>query len=84
MLDTASLAEEIVHGKGYVLLPELFTQKEISEARLQILQLAAEQPAGRFLNAGKRLRLYKLLEEAEIFEQMVQHPKVIEVVEAIS
>ncbi len=83
MLDTASLAEEIVHGKGYVLLPELFTQKEISEARLQILQLAAEQPAGRFLNAGKRLRLYRLLEEAEIFEQMVQHPKVIEVVEAI-
>lgn len=83
MLDTASLAEEIVHGKGYVLLPELFTQKEISEARLQILQLAAGQPAGRFLNAGKRLRLYRLLEEAEIFEQMVQHPKVIEVVEAI-
>ncbi|MGV0025275.1 phytanoyl-CoA dioxygenase family protein [Phormidesmis priestleyi] len=83
MPDATSLAEEIVQGKGYVLLPELFTPREISEARLQILQLAAEQPAGRFLKAGERSRLYRLLDEAEIFEQMVEHPRVIEVVEAV-
>ena len=83
MLDAAFLAEEIVQGKGYVLLPKLFKPKEVSEARLQILKLAAEQPAGRFLKTGERSRLYRLLGEAEIFEQMVQHPQVIEVVEAI-
>jgi len=83
MQDVASLAEEIIRGKGYVLLPELFTLKEVSEARLQILKLASEQPVGRFLKAGERSRLYRLLEEAEIFEQMVQHPQVIEILEAI-
>lgn len=83
MQDTASLAEEIVQGKGYVLLPELFTPREVSEARLHILNLATQQPAGRFLKTGERSRLYGLLDEAAIFEQMVQHPRVIEVAEAI-
>lgn len=83
MQDTASLAEEIVQGKGYILLPELFTPREISEARLHLLKLATEEPSGRILKAGERSRLYRLLDEAEIFEQMVQHPQVIEVVEAV-
>lgn len=83
MQDAASLAKEIVRGKGYVLLPELFTPREISEARSHVLNLATEQPAGRFLKTGERSRLYRLLDEAAIFEQMVQHPRVIEVVEAI-
>jgi ectoine hydroxylase-related dioxygenase (phytanoyl-CoA dioxygenase family) len=83
MQDAASLAEEIVQGKGYVLLPELFTPREISEARLHVLNLATEQPAGRFLKTGERSRLYRLLDEAAIFEQMVKHPRVIEVAEAI-
>jgi ectoine hydroxylase-related dioxygenase (phytanoyl-CoA dioxygenase family) len=83
VLNAASLAEEIVQGKGYVLLPDLFTPREVSEARLRILQLAAEQPVGRVLKAGERSRLYRLLNEAEIFEQMAQYPQVIEVVEAI-
>lgn len=83
MQDVASLAEEIVRGKGYVLLPDLFTPKEVTEARSQILKLASEQPVGRFLKAGERSRLYRLLDETELFEQMVQHPQVIEVLEAI-
>lgn len=76
-------AEEIVEGKGYVLLPELFKPKEISEARLHILKLAAEEPTGRFLKADERARLYNLLDEVKVFEQMVQHPQVIEVVETV-
>jgi ectoine hydroxylase-related dioxygenase (phytanoyl-CoA dioxygenase family) len=83
MHDVASLVEEIVRGKGYVLLPGLFMPEEVSEARSQILKLASEQPVGRFLKSGERSRLYGLLEESEIFEQMVQHPQVIEIVEAI-
>ncbi|GAP98379.1 phytanoyl-CoA dioxygenase family protein [Leptolyngbya sp. NIES-2104] len=83
MQDAASLAAEIVQGKGYVVLPELFTGREISEARSHLLKLAADEPAGRFLKTGERSRLYRLLSEAEIFAQMVQHPQAIEVVEAI-
>ncbi|MBW4527172.1 MAG: phytanoyl-CoA dioxygenase family protein [Phormidium tanganyikae FI6-MK23] len=83
MQDTASLSEEIVHGKGYVLLPELFIPRKIAEARLHLLKLATEEPTGRILKSDKRSRLYRLLDEAEIFEQMVQHPQVIEVVEAV-
>ena len=83
MQDVAFLAEEIVRGKGYVLLPELFTPKEISIARSHILNLAIKQPAGSFLKNGERSRLFRLLDEAEIFERMVQHPLVIEVVETI-
>ncbi|MBD2460532.1 phytanoyl-CoA dioxygenase family protein [Oscillatoria sp. FACHB-1407] len=82
-MDAVSLAEEIVYGKGYVILPELFPPQEVAEARLQILQLVAKQPVGRLLKVGERSRLYKLVDESKIFEQMVQHPQVIEVVEAI-
>ena len=80
---SASLAEEIVQGKGYVLLPELFTPGEMAEAREHILRRAAEQPEGKFLQEGGRSRLYDLLSEAEIFRQMVQHPQVMEVIETI-
>jgi Phytanoyl-CoA dioxygenase (PhyH) len=83
MQDITALLEEIVQGKGYVVLPELFTYQEIAEARLRILDLASKEPSGRFLKTGERSRLYQLLEESAIFEQMVQHPRVIEVVEAI-
>ncbi len=72
-----------MQGKGYVLLPELFTPHEIFEARSYLLELAKEEPAGRILKVDERSRLYGLLDKVEIFEQMVQHPQVIEVAEAI-
>lgn len=82
MQATTSIAEEIVQGNGYVLLPDLFTPSKMAEARRLILKLAATEPVGRFLKSDGRSRLYWLLEEAEIFARMVQHPQVIEVVEA--
>jgi hypothetical protein len=56
MQDASSLATEILQGKGYVVLPELFMAKEISEARCHILNLAKEQPTGRFMRVGERSR----------------------------
>jgi hypothetical protein len=44
MQNVAALAAEIVQGKGYVLLPELFPPEEISTARSRILQLATAAP----------------------------------------
>jgi ectoine hydroxylase-related dioxygenase (phytanoyl-CoA dioxygenase family) len=83
MQNVASLAAEIVQGRGYVLLPELFPPEEVSEARSRILQLATAEPAGRILQTGDRSRLFRLLEGAAIFAQMVQHPQVMAIVEAI-
>jgi ectoine hydroxylase-related dioxygenase (phytanoyl-CoA dioxygenase family) len=83
MQNIAALAAEIVQGKGYVLLPELFPPEEISAARSGILQLATAAPAGRCLKTGDRSRLFRLLDEAAIFAQMAQHPQVIAIVEAI-
>jgi hypothetical protein len=74
MQNVASLAAEILQGNGYVLLPELFSPQEVSEARSRILQLAATEPAGRFLKSGDRSRLYRLLGESSLFEQMVLQP----------
>jgi ectoine hydroxylase-related dioxygenase (phytanoyl-CoA dioxygenase family) len=83
MQDLESLSAEIVHGKGYVLLPELFTPEEVSEARSHILRLVTEEPVGRILKTDDRSRLYRLLNESVLFEKMVQHPQVIAIAEAI-
>jgi ectoine hydroxylase-related dioxygenase (phytanoyl-CoA dioxygenase family) len=83
MQNVTSLATEIVQGKGYVLLPELFPPEAISAARSRILQLATAEPAGRCLKTDNRSRLFRLLEEDAVFAQMVQHPQVMAIVEAI-
>jgi ectoine hydroxylase-related dioxygenase (phytanoyl-CoA dioxygenase family) len=83
MQNVAALATEIVQGKGYVMLPELFPPEEIAAARSRILHIATTEPTGRFLKTGDRSRLFRLLDEAEIFAQMVQHPQVMAIVEAI-
>jgi len=83
MQNTVDLAREIVEGVGYVILPELFDPDKISAARSHLLQLASEEPDGRILKSAKRTRLYSLLDELKVFEQMVQHPQVIEIAEAI-
>lgn len=83
MFDAASLAKEIVQGDGYVVLLELFSAEEMAEARALILRVAEEKPDGRFLYRDGRSRLYGLLNEAEVFRQMVQHPQVMEVIETI-
>lgn len=83
MLDAKScLAQEILGGDGYVVLPDLFSPQEMAEARLQILKLVAE-PTARLLKAGARSRLYRLLGESNIFDQMAQHSLVVEIIEKI-
>lgn len=83
MQNSAHLADELLNGKGFVVLPGLFSSKEVAEARLRILELAEGEPAGRFIKAGERSRLYHVLEESEIFEQMVQHPQVMEIAQTV-
>ncbi|MGF1482078.1 MAG: phytanoyl-CoA dioxygenase family protein [Cyanophyceae cyanobacterium] len=83
-MNVASIKHEILEGRGYVLIPEVLSITQANEARSLVLQHAAqEKQQGKLLIDGKRERLYSLLYRGKIFEQMVQHPLVLEVVEAI-
>lgn len=84
MKDIASLVDEIIQGKGYVLIPEVLSATQAEEARSLVLKLVEdERQQGKLLIDGKRERLFSLVYKGEIFEFMVQHPKVIDVIEQI-
>lgn len=83
MENTAVLVDEILHGQGYVLLPELFSPQEMAAARDLILATAAAPDSRCVLASEGRSRVYGLLQAAAIFRQMVQHPQVIAVTESI-
>ena len=85
MKDVASLVDEIIAGKGYVLIPEVLNITQAQEARSLVLQLAEkEKLQGKvLLYDDQRERVYGLVYKGEIFELMVQHPTVIAVIEAI-
>ena len=80
----ANLTDEILTGKGYIILPDLLTPDQAQEARSRVLELADEErPQGKLLISGKKERLYGLIYKGEIFEYMVQHPKIMATIEAI-
>lgn len=84
MQEVASLANEIIEGKGYVLIPEVLSATQAEEARSLVLKLAKkEKLLGKVLLDEQKERVYGLVYKGEIFELMVQHPRVIEVIEAI-
>lgn len=84
MTDAASLAREIIEGQGYVVLPSLLTAAQAREARSHVLQLAQKhRKPDRISLAGERERVFGLIYQGEVFELMVQHPRVMEAIEAI-
>ena len=83
-MTVASLVEEIINGKGYVVIPDLLSTAQAELARSTVLKLAEEErERGQILTEGQRERVYGLVYKGEIFELMVQHPTAIEIVEAI-
>jgi ectoine hydroxylase-related dioxygenase (phytanoyl-CoA dioxygenase family) len=84
MQEIASLVNEIIAGKGYVVIPDVLSATQAQAARSLVLKLAQEEKQqGKLLRDPKRERIYGLIYKGEIFELMVQHPRVIEVIEAI-
>ncbi|BAY13583.1 phytanoyl-CoA dioxygenase family protein [Calothrix sp. NIES-2098] len=84
MNDVVSVVEKIIDGKGYVLIPELLTRTQAEKARSLVLEISEkEKPLGKVLLDEQRERIYGLVYKGEIFELMVQHPTVIEVIENI-
>lgn len=82
--DISAWAHEILQGQGYVVLPELISTDQATEARSLVLQYAqAERQAGTLFSHEQRERLYGVIYKGEVFEQMVQHPTVMAIAEAI-
>ena len=78
------LTEEIVRGKGYVVLPDLLSPAEAKTARDSILQLAEqERQQDKLVVRGKKERLYGLIYKGDIFRQLVQQKQVLELIEVI-
>jgi ectoine hydroxylase-related dioxygenase (phytanoyl-CoA dioxygenase family) len=79
-----SITEEIVEGKGYVLIPEVLSATQVETARSLVLELAEKEKRSKTLwMEGKRERVFGLVYKGEIFELMVQHPTVLNVLEEI-
>ena len=84
MKDMASLGEEIIGGNGYVVIPNVLSLAQAEEARSTVLQLVElDRQKEKLFIEDKRERLHNLIDKAEIFELMVQHPKIIEIAEAV-
>ena len=78
--------EELMTGKGYLTLPQLFTAAEIKEARDIIMEesKAVDKVTHFQGKAGDKVhlqrRVWNLLNKGDIFVKMVQHPKIIDLV----
>ena len=78
------LTEEIINGKGYILLPDLISPSKAKLARSLVLDLAeAARKSDRAIAAKPTARIYGLIYQGEIFEKLIQHPQVLAVIEAI-
>lgn len=80
------IADQLIDGPGFVLLPSLMTAAEAADARSRVLEIAASPSALEFGRRNERIgqqHVRGLLGLGEIFERMVQHPAIIEVAEAM-
>ena len=90
-LDTQlpELLEELLTGRGAILLRQAFDADVVAEARALIHHYTAEEDdkETHFLGASTdelnlQRRVWNLLNKGEVFEQMVQHPVVMKIVGA--
>jgi ectoine hydroxylase-related dioxygenase (phytanoyl-CoA dioxygenase family) len=86
MAGASEIAAEILDGNGYAILPELITAQEAARAREMLLRAAdaalikglpARNPA-----TGQRT-VANLLHCGEMFEHLVQHPRLMEIAETL-
>ncbi|MFT6197423.1 MAG: ectoine hydroxylase-related dioxygenase (phytanoyl-CoA dioxygenase family) [Nonlabens sp.] len=82
-----NFSDELLYGKGYIILPRIFSEEEVKEANNRIQDCIAkeEQKVTHFQGANKdkmhlQKRVWNLLNKGDIFIKMVQHPKVMEIV----
>ncbi len=86
---TEAFVTELLTGKGYVVLPQLFDPASIREAREIVMRHSEsdDQKVTHFHGAHEneislQRRVWNLLNKGDVFVDMVQHPRLIELVGA--
>lgn len=86
MPSPSQIAQEVLDGNGFALLPNLITAEEAAAVR-DILLASSETPLVKGLpgrNESTRQRtVANLLHRGEVFERLVQHPVLIEAAETM-
>lgn len=79
--------EELMYGTGFLVIPQLFSPAQIKEARNIIVAESSEAntkvthfQGGSGDKMSLQRRVWNLLNKGDIFVEMVQHPKIIELV----
>jgi|SRR5271170_3916363 ectoine hydroxylase-related dioxygenase (phytanoyl-CoA dioxygenase family) len=85
MSGVSEISEEILGGQGYVILPDLMSAADAYEARtFAITQASSSTAAGTPRNQKiKHGNARGLLHQGELFERLVQHPKIVEIAEEL-
>jgi ectoine hydroxylase-related dioxygenase (phytanoyl-CoA dioxygenase family) len=86
MQSTSAIAEQLIDGPGFVLMPNLIDASEASQARSLALKVAASPSASSFGKRNERTgqhHIRGLLANGEIFERLVQHPAIVEIAETM-
>jgi ectoine hydroxylase-related dioxygenase (phytanoyl-CoA dioxygenase family) len=78
-----NFTQEIIDGQGYVLLPNLIDREAATKARDLVLELAKAETSEPSTSQGLKTRHYGLIYQGQIFEQLVQHPVLLTIIEAI-
>ncbi|PSB08344.1 phytanoyl-CoA dioxygenase [Pleurocapsa sp. CCALA 161] len=82
--EIAEMTNEILDGQGYVMLSDLITTKEATEARQLVLDLAEQdRKEDKLIVQEKKERLYGLIYKADIFAKMAQNESLLSIVDAI-
>ena len=82
--NTTESTKEITQGKGYVVLPDLLSLKEATEARNLILEIAEqEKKEGKLIVQDKKERLYGLIYKGDVFAKMVEDKAILSLIESV-
>jgi ectoine hydroxylase-related dioxygenase (phytanoyl-CoA dioxygenase family) len=84
MPKVAEIAEEILGGKGYAILPDLMSTAEASEVRSVAIAEAGSPDGANSAGHNSKIKhnaTRRLLHRGEVFERLVQHPTIIAVAE---
>jgi len=80
------IAQELLKGNGYYVVPKLFSKKDVKIAREQIIEIAKTYKAAVNIKKQSELSVLKvtnhvwnLIDKHEIFRKLVQHDLIIEV-----
>ena len=84
--NSKEIAQELLKGNGYYIVPKLFSKKDVKIAREQIIEIAKTYKANVNIQKQSELSVLKvtnhvwnLIDKHEIFRKFVQHDLIIEV-----